>query len=79
MPCSSGAGGVGSIPANPDAQDVPSFRRWRVEMKLSPFFYATILDRLLHRPIQIIRVQILGVELWTTEHCNDFFQLLNRL
>jgi hypothetical protein len=29
---------VGSIPANPDAQIVPSFRRWRFEMKLSPFF-----------------------------------------
>jgi hypothetical protein len=29
---------VGSIPANSDAQNVPSFRRWRFEMKLSPFF-----------------------------------------
>jgi hypothetical protein len=29
--------GVGSIPANSDAQNVPSFRRWRFEMKLSPF------------------------------------------
>jgi hypothetical protein len=38
MPCSSGAGGVGSIPANSDAQSVPSFRRWRFEMKPSPFF-----------------------------------------
>jgi hypothetical protein len=28
---------VGSIPANSDAQNVPSFRRWRFEMKLSPF------------------------------------------
>jgi hypothetical protein len=28
---------VGSIPANPDAQNVPSFRRWRFEMKLIPF------------------------------------------
>ncbi len=27
-PCSSGAGGVGSIPVNSDAQNVPSFRRW---------------------------------------------------
>ncbi len=40
IPCSSGANGVGSIPANSDAQYVPSFRRWRFEMKLSPpFFY----------------------------------------
>jgi hypothetical protein len=31
-----GAGGVGSIPSNSDAQNVPSFRRWRFEMKLSP-------------------------------------------
>jgi hypothetical protein len=31
--------GVGSIPANPDARNVPSFRRWRLEMKLSPFFF----------------------------------------
>jgi hypothetical protein len=30
--------GVGSIPANPDARNVPSFRRWRFEMKLSPFY-----------------------------------------
>ncbi len=37
-PCSTGAGGVGSIPAKTDAQNVPSFRRWRFEMKLSPFF-----------------------------------------
>jgi hypothetical protein len=29
--------GVGSTPANSDAQDVPSFRRWRFEMKLSHF------------------------------------------
>jgi hypothetical protein len=28
IPCSSGAGGVGSNPANSDAQNVPSFRRW---------------------------------------------------
>jgi hypothetical protein len=28
---------VGSIPANSDAQNVPSFRRWRFEMKLSPY------------------------------------------
>ncbi len=28
--------GMGSIPANSDAQNVPSFRRWRFEMKLSP-------------------------------------------
>jgi hypothetical protein len=34
-----GAGGVGLIPANSDAQNVTSFRRWRrrLEMKLSPF------------------------------------------
>jgi hypothetical protein len=29
--------GVGSIPANSDALNVPSFRRGRLEMKLSPF------------------------------------------
>ncbi len=29
--------GVGSIPTNFDAQHVLSFRRWRFEMKLSPF------------------------------------------
>jgi hypothetical protein len=27
-----GAGGVGSIPANSDAQNAPSFCRWRFEM-----------------------------------------------
>ena len=37
IPCSSGAGGVGSIPANSDAQHLSSFRRWRFKMKLSPF------------------------------------------
>jgi hypothetical protein len=36
-PAPLGAGGVGSIPANSDAQRVPSFRRWRYVMKLSPF------------------------------------------
>jgi hypothetical protein len=36
-PAPLGRAGVGSIPANPDAQNVPSFRRWRFEMKLSPF------------------------------------------
>jgi hypothetical protein len=30
--------GVGSIPANFNAQNVSSFCRWRFEMKLSPFF-----------------------------------------
>ncbi len=38
-PAPLGAGGVGSIPANSDAQNVPSFRRWRFEMKLSPYIY----------------------------------------
>jgi hypothetical protein len=38
-PAPLGAGGVGSIPSNSDAQNVPSFRRWRFEMKLGPFFY----------------------------------------
>ena len=38
------AGGVGSIPANPNALNVPSFSRRRFEMKLSPFLcrYVTI-------------------------------------
>jgi hypothetical protein len=31
--------GVGSIPANSDAQNVPSFRRWRFEMKLKSLFF----------------------------------------
>jgi hypothetical protein len=35
--------GVGSIPANSDAQNVPSFRRWRFEMKLSPFYIMAII------------------------------------
>jgi hypothetical protein len=30
--------GVGSIPANSNALNVPSFRLWRFEMKLSPWF-----------------------------------------
>ncbi len=37
IPCSLGGGWRGFIPANSDAQNVPSFRRWRFEMKLSPF------------------------------------------
>jgi hypothetical protein len=36
-PAPLGRAGVGSIPANPDAQNVPSIRRWRFEMKFSPF------------------------------------------
>ncbi len=32
-------GGVDSIPANSDAQNMPSFHRWQFEMKLSPFFF----------------------------------------
>jgi hypothetical protein len=32
IPCSAGAGGVGSIPANSDALNVPSFSRWRFEV-----------------------------------------------
>jgi hypothetical protein len=40
-PAPLGAGGVGSIPDNSDAQHVPSFRRWRFVMKLSPFFFTT--------------------------------------
>jgi hypothetical protein len=45
IPCSSGAGGPGvvSIPAHSDAHNVPSFRRWRFEMKLSPFFLEGVL------------------------------------
>ena len=37
IPCSPEAGCVGSIPANSDAQNVPSFRHWRFEMKLTTF------------------------------------------
>ncbi len=37
-PAPLGAGGVGSIPANSDALNVPSFRLWRFGMKLSPFY-----------------------------------------
>jgi hypothetical protein len=33
--------GVGLIPANSDALNVPSLRRWRFEMKLSPFLLYT--------------------------------------
>ncbi len=36
-PAPLGAGGVGSIPANSETHHVPSFCRWRFEMKLSPF------------------------------------------
>ena len=39
---SSGAGGVGSIPANSNVQNVPSFRRWLFEMKFSPPFSAML-------------------------------------
>jgi hypothetical protein len=37
-PAPLGAGGVGSIPANSDALNVPSYRRWLFEMKLSPLY-----------------------------------------
>jgi hypothetical protein len=30
--------GVGSVPANSDSQNVPTFRRWRFDMKLSHFY-----------------------------------------
>jgi hypothetical protein len=36
-PALSGRAGVGSIPANSDVLNVPSFCRWRFEMKLSLF------------------------------------------
>jgi hypothetical protein len=36
LPRSSGAGCVASNPANSNVQNVPSFRRWRLEMKPSP-------------------------------------------
>ncbi len=39
IPCSSGAGGVGSIPINSDVQNVPFFCRWRYEMKLSSLIF----------------------------------------
>jgi hypothetical protein len=41
-PAPMGRAGVVSIPANPDARNVPSFRRWRFEMKISPFLYYII-------------------------------------
>jgi hypothetical protein len=39
------AGGMGSIPANSDTLKMPSFRRWRFEMKLSPLFVVNRLER----------------------------------
>ncbi len=48
-PAPLGRAGVGSIPANPDERSVPSFRRWRFEMKLSPFF--------LYLPLKVIIMQ----------------------
>ena len=46
IPCSSGAGRQGSIPAISDAQNVPAFRRWRFEMKLSLFFCCNLVSAL---------------------------------
>ena len=48
-PALSGAGGVGSIPANSDAQNVPYFRRWRFEMKLSPPLFFLFIMNILSR------------------------------
>jgi hypothetical protein len=48
--------GVGLIPANPDAQNVPSFRRWRLEMKLSPFFEKIIGNNSLETARKIMSV-----------------------
>jgi hypothetical protein len=45
IPCSSWAGGMGSIHANFDTQNLPSFCRWRFEMKLSPLKTPGIVQR----------------------------------
>ncbi len=41
-PALPGRADVGSIPANSDALNVPSFCRWRLEMKLSHLFFSGI-------------------------------------
>jgi hypothetical protein len=74
IPCSSGTGGVGSIPANPDAQNVPSFRRWRFEMKLSPIAASYVIIHpkpprsasLLPAPSRSTSVQLIGQLALTT-------------
>jgi hypothetical protein len=52
MPCSAWAGGVDSIPANSDAQNVPSFRCWWIEMNLSPFI-ENLMDFLVSSSIRV--------------------------
>ncbi len=57
-PAPLGAGGVGSIPANPDAQDAPSFRRRRFETRLSPFIIHIIVSELqVVRPVNGVKVE----------------------
>jgi hypothetical protein len=46
--------GVGSIPANSDAQNVPCFRRWRFEMKLCPFLKSSVVTEIRGKHSQLI-------------------------
>jgi hypothetical protein len=66
---------VGSIPANPDAQNVPSFRRWRFEMKLSPFFFyralfshAFVLFRLPFDSLELIHSSDQSIYIYSFPH-----------
>ena len=52
---------MGSIPANSDAQNVPSFRRWRFEMKLVPLYlYVPV-----HTKFDLDLLHMVFFSLWT--------------
>ncbi len=52
---------VGSIPANSDAQNVPSFRRWRLERKLSPFIIRKEINVLVGNIFHRIQTNVINI------------------
>ncbi len=67
-PAPLGRAGVGSIPANPDALNVPSFRRWRFEMKLSPLLPEISMEPMCFARIQGCKSKCWFACIWTIAH-----------
>ncbi len=64
LPFSSRADSVGSIPANSDAQYVPSFLRWRFDMKLSPLCQVLSIGNTENTPSQALSILVFNFNIY---------------
>ncbi len=76
LPFSSRAGNVGSIPANSDAQYVPSFLRWRFDIKLSPLCMVLSIGNMENTPSQALSILVFNFNIYMYMYIYIFIHIL---